>query len=138
MSKIIEDLWIMNNNSGIVVFSRVFDEKLDSQLFGGFINAINSFSEELNKEGLSSFELSKKQFIILKEGDFLFIASSNPKIKEKKVLSELKVIASKFFEKYSHVLKDWDNDISVFSDFEKVIEDSLEKVISKFKQAFWE
>jgi len=138
MPKVIEDLWIMNNESGIMVFTRVFDEKLDSQLFGGFMSAINSFSEELNKEGLSSFELSKKRFIILKEGEFLFIASSNPKVKEKKVLSELKKIANKFFDTYKPVLKDWDNDVSVFTDFKDMIEDSLHEVLDKFKQAFWE
>ena len=138
MVKTIQDLWILNNDSGIVVFSRVFEEKLDTQLFGGFMSALNSFSEELDREGLTSFELSQKRFNILEKGGLLFIVSSNPNIKEKKVISELKLIANKFYESYDGILKNWDNDISVFADFETQIEDSLEDVIDRFKSAFWE
>ncbi len=138
MAKTIQDLWILNNDSGIVVFSRVFDQKLDTQLFGGFMSALNSFSEELAREGLTSFELSNKKFNILKVGELLFIASSDAKIKDKKVITELKLISQKFYDTYSDILKDWDNDIEVFSDFEAKIEDSLEDIIEKFKKAFWE
>lgn len=111
---------------------------MDDQLFGGLMAAINSFVEELIKDGLSSFELQNKRFSILKRNSIIFIAVSSKKIKEKKVLEELQLIAKKFFELYSEdIMKVWDNDTSRFLNFEKEIQSSLEETIKKFQDAFW-
>lgn len=124
--------------SGIVLYHREFDENMDDQLFGGLMAAINSFVEELIKDGLSSFELQNKRFSILKRNSIIFIAVSSKKIKEKKVLEELQLIAKKFFELYSEdIMTVWDNDTSRFLNFEKEIQSSLEETIKKFQDAFW-
>jgi len=135
--KVLQDIWILDGNSGVVLFHRVFDEKLDVQLFGGLMSALNSFAEILSKEGLTSFELSQKRFGILKRKNFLFIGNASKKVKEKRIIEELKVIADKFFEIYSDILDSWQGDITMFQSFEKEIEDSLEGTIEKFKKAFW-
>ncbi len=135
-SKILQDIWILSE-SGIVVFSRVFNPKVNEQLFGALMTALNSFARELSSGGLTSFELSSIKFSLMKLNKFIIVANSAKKVKEKKVLDELKNVAEKFFSKYSDVLNDWDNDISVFSDFGTEIEDSLEETIRKFQKAFW-
>ena len=100
--------------------------------------ALNSFAEELVKKGLSNFELQDKRYTLLKKNSILFIANSAKKVKEKKVMQEMLFIASKFFELYSEdFLLKWDHDVSVFMNFEKEIEDSLEDTIKKFQDAFW-
>jgi hypothetical protein len=125
-------------DTGIVLYHREFNEKMDDQLFGGLMAAINSFVEELIKDGLSSFELQNKRFSILKRNSVIFIADSSKKVKEKKVLEELQLIAKKFFELYSEdIMKVWDNDTSRFLNFEKEIQNSLEETIKKFQDAFW-
>jgi len=44
----------------------------------------------------------------------------------------------KFFTVYSkETIDNWDNDISIFSNFEKNIEDSLDDPIKKMEKAFW-
>ncbi|NHJ23332.1 MAG: hypothetical protein EAX89_02065 [Candidatus Lokiarchaeota archaeon] len=135
--KILQDIWILTE-SGIVLYHREFNENMDDQLFGGLMAAINSFVEELIKDGLSSFELQNKRFSILKRNSIIFIAVSSKKIKEKKVLEELQLIAKKFFELYSEdIMKVWDNDTSRFLNFEKEIQSSLEETIKKFQDAFW-
>ena len=136
MVKVLQDIWILSE-SGIVVFSRVFDPKVNEQLFGALMTALNSFASELAKGGLSNFELSSIRFTIYKDKDFLFVANSAKKVKEKKVQEELKIIAEKFFDKYSEILLSWDSDINVFTDFNDEIEDSLEDTIKKFQKAFW-
>ena len=136
MVKVLQDIWILSER-GIVVFSRVFDPKVNEQLFGALMTALNSFASELAKGGLSNFELSSIRFTIYKDKDFLFVANSAKKVKEKKVQEELKIIAEKFFDKYSERLESWDSDINVFSDFNDEIEDSLEDTIKKFQKAFW-
>lgn len=137
MVKVLQDIWILDRNSGVVLFHRVFDEELDVQLFGGLMSALNSFAEILSKEGLTSFELSQKRFGILKQKNFLFIGNCSKKVKEKKIIEELEIISEKFFEIYADILDSWQGDITMFQSFEKEIEDSLEGTIEKFKKAFW-
>ena len=136
LEKVVQDIWILNE-SGIVVFSRVFNPKVNEQLFGALMTALNSFASELAKGGLTSFELSAIRFTIYKDKDFLFVANSAKKVKEKKVQDELQIIAEKFFDKYSDILASWDSDVNVFANFNDDIEDSLEDTIKKFQKAFW-
>jgi len=135
-NKVLQDIWILSEG-GIVVFNRVFNPKINEQLFGALMTALNSFAEELTEGGPMSFELSSVRYTIFKSNNFLFIANSSKKIKEKSIKEELKKISEKFFIKYSKTLENWDNEISVFSDFQPEIEDSLEETIKKFEKAFW-
>ena len=102
------------------------------------MSALNLLAEELETGGLSNFELKEKKYIITKKHGISFIVNSSKKTKEKKVNEELKSIVNKFFNLYpKEMLNKWDNDISVFSDFEKHIKDSLQDTIDKFEKAFW-
>ena len=130
-------MWIISEG-GIVVFSRVYEETLDEQLFGALLTALNSFAEQIAQDGLSNFELGNKRFTILKKAHFIFIANSDKKIKPKKVLQELHAVMDKFFTVYSkEIINNWDNDVSVFSNFDQDIEDSLDDPIKKMEKAFW-
>lgn len=131
----IQDLWILTS-SGVVVFNHVLDVQLKTQLFGALMSALNSFAEQLAEGGLSNFELSEKRFIIMKKHDFIFVANASKKVKEKTVIEQLEAISNQFFKKYSDILKDWDQDISVFSDFKQEIEASLNGNVKKFWKGF--
>ena len=135
--KILKDLWILTEN-GVVLFSRVFDQTINPQLFGGLISALNTFAEKLTEGGISNFEMSDLRFVIVKRRSFLFIGSSLNKTKEKKVIDELKLISDMFFEVYNEILVNWDNDVNYFSDFGDHIDKSLEKQpVKNLKDAFW-
>ena len=130
-------MWIVSEG-GIVVFSRVYEKNLDDQLFGALLTALNSFAEELTHDGLSNFELSDIRFTILKKSRFIFIANSDKKIKPKRVLQELKNVMDIFFTVYpKEIVDNWDSDISIFSNFDKEIEDSLDDPLKKMEKAFW-
>ena len=135
--KILKDLWILTEH-GVVLFSRVFDQTINPQLFGGLMSALNTFAEKLTDGGISNFEMSDLRFVIVKRRSFLFIGSSLNKTKEKKVIDELKRISDMFFEVYNDILINWDNDVNYFSDFGDHIDKSLEKQpIKNLKDAFW-
>lgn len=137
MTKLIQDIWILDD-SGIVLYHRVFDEKVDADLFGGLLSALNSFAEELSKGGLSNFELANKKFSLLKRKNYLFIANSSKKHNLKRVNQELNNIMNKFFELYQeNLLNKWNGDTRIFSNFENEIEESLEGIIEKLEKAFW-
>lgn len=130
-------MWIISEG-GIVVFSRVYEKTLDEQLFGALLTALNSFAEQIAREGLSNFQLGDMRFTILKQAHFIFIANSDKKIKPKRILQELRSVMDKFFTVYTkETIDNWDNDVSVFSNFEKKIEDSLDDPIKKMEKAFW-
>lgn len=125
------------SEEGIVLFSRVFNPKVDDQLFGGLMSALNTFAETLSDGGLSNFELSDKRFALMKMNNLLFVANASLTVKDKKLREEIKKIAEKFFIKYSEdVFKNWNYDISLFYDFEKEIEDALKNPMKKFWNGF--
>ncbi len=136
MQKIIRDLWIIDE-SGTVLWNRVFEKKVEEQMFGALMRAIDSFAREISDNGLSSFEFGNTRFTFAKKNNFIFIGNAAKSVKDKKVQKELAQISDKFFREYSGELNHYDNDISVFEGFEMRIEDSLEVTIDKFKQAFW-
>jgi len=66
----------------------------------------------------------------------IFIATSDTKIKNKKILQELDAIAQKFYAQYFLVLEDWDGDMDHFVNFSNAIEESLAMDVDKFHEAF--
>ena len=133
---VIQDLYILSD-SGIVLFSRVFNPKVNEQLFGALMSALNTFATELTSGGLTSFELSSIRFTIMKNDRYLFVCNSSKKVKEKHVIDELRRISERFLEHFTIDLENWDGDVGIFEGFEEHIEDSLEETIKKFQKAFW-
>ena len=125
------------SEEGIVLFSRVFNPKVDDQLFGGLMIALNTFAEKLSDGGLSNFGLSDKRFALMKMNNLLFVANASLDVKDKKLKDEIKKIAGKFFAKYPmDTIKNWNYDTSIFYDFEKEIEDTLKNPMKKFWNGF--
>lgn len=120
------DFWVLTDN-GIVLYSKVSDQKVNPQLFGALMSALNKFAEKLTDGGISNFEMSDLRFVIIKRRRFLFIGSSSNKTKEKKVIDDLLLISDQFFELYAEALINWDNNVETFSDFGDHIEQFLEK-----------
>ena len=131
--KILQDLWVLQE-SGVVVYRRVFNESVNAQLFGGLMSALHAFAQELSSGGLTNFELSSIRFTILKSNGFLFVANAAKKVKEKRVQEELTKVSAKFFTQYpaDWFKNDWDGDISYFEGFEEEIGDALQNPIKKF------
>jgi len=99
MAKILRDLWILTE-SGTTICSRVIDPRVNPQIFGALMSALNTFAENLSEGGISNFELRNIRFSIIKKNHFLFVANSPNKIKVKKVQNELNNISEKFFSLY--------------------------------------
>lgn len=126
MAKLLRDLWILTE-SGTTVYSRVIDPRVNPQIFGALMSALNTFAEKLTEGGISNFELSNIRFFIIKRNHFLFVANSSSKIKIKKVQKELDDISEKFFALYpKEMLKKWDSDVGLFDNFVNSITNSLE------------
>lgn len=134
--KILQDLWIMDP-TGAVLFKRVFEEKINEQLFGGFMSALNTFASQIDQNGLSSFDIGNKKFILLKKDNLFFISNFDSNVNPKRASKELEDIAQKFLSAYPVDILTWDGDVKKFEGFDKKIQDSLEDVIGNFQKAFW-
>lgn len=110
------------------MFHRVFNEFVSPQAFGAMMSALNTFAEQLVDGGLSNFELDNKRFTIIKKRDITFIANSSKRFNQKKINRELEKISNKFLKLYSEKLKDYKGQIGAFTEFEEIIEDSLEDI----------
>jgi len=136
MIKILEDLWIMKDS--LVVFKKVSNEKINDQLFGGFMSAIESISRTLDKSGISNLQIGDKKFYFIKRENFMFIGNSIKIVKEKDILQELNLIANKFFSLYPiEKFENWNGDISLLTDFENYIKETLDPSFGKLKSSIW-
>nr|MDO8118828.1 hypothetical protein [Candidatus Sigynarchaeota archaeon] len=136
MLKILQDLWVVNTG-GVVLFQRVFEEKLNAQLFGGFMSALNTFASQLDADGLSSFDIGNKKFILTRKNDLFFVANFDSKANPSKAKKALTEVADAFLKEYQVELLAWRGDTDAFNKFEDTIKDSLQDVVGKFQQAFW-
>jgi hypothetical protein len=124
-------------HDGTVLFKRVFEEKLNEQLFGGFMSALETFASQLDNHGLSSFEIGSKRFILKKDQGNFFVANFDKKVNPKKAQEELEGVSRKFMSTYQVDLMTFRGNVETFKGFDKQIQDSLEEVVSKFQASFW-
>ena len=136
MGKVIQELWILTE-SGIVLYSRVYDKEINDQLFGGFISALNMFVESFKEGALSSLVLQNTRFTFIKREKLIFITNTPKNVKEKKIRQALEAISDRFLQEYGGILENWDSDISYFTNFESEIQDTLEDPVKEFWQDFW-
>ncbi|MFX0072248.1 MAG: hypothetical protein ACFFAO_14270 [Candidatus Hermodarchaeota archaeon] len=134
---VIQDFWIISK-SGFVLFNRVFDPNMKTQLFGALMSALNSFAEHVVEgEGLSKFELHNKKYFIKKTVNYIFIASSFKNIKEKKIKVELEEIINKFLEEYpDEWFENWNFDLNVFKSFDITLDGKLDNTVKYFWSGF--
>ena len=137
MGKIIQDIWIVNNQ-GAVMFQRLFDRNIDSNLLGGFISALNTFAMQFDDNGLTDFEMNNKQFIIAKKQDLIFITDCAKKVNQMEAQKELLKIMHKFMEEYPpEVYQKCEENPRECDKFLLKIDDSLQKIMDRLNQALW-
>ena len=119
----IDEIWIVEPR-GITIFNISKEDNIDPVLIGGFFASLQTFIHEIGEKDLNSLALGGSQIILYKGTDeFLFIARSPKKVKQKAILAHLKKVEKRFFKKYKALLKDWDGESSAFDSFEEDIED---------------
>ncbi|TXT59933.1 MAG: hypothetical protein BAJALOKI2v1_150023 [Promethearchaeota archaeon] len=103
------------------------------------MSALTSFAGELSETGLRNFELDKKRFTIKKAFDYLFIANSSKKYKEKKVNREMEALTEKFFNVYTKdILEDFDGEISALQECEECFKEEIQDSLEEPVKDFWE
>ena len=117
MENVIDDLWIVSND-GIVLFSNN-DHTFDDNLFGAFLSAINSFVKEFSNDMLRNFEISDKRYVLIKEQNLLFVASTSNNVSDKSIKIQMNQIIERFLQLYpQEFFKTWNYNTNEFEKFE--------------------
>ncbi len=123
--RVLDDIWIMRRE-GTVLFHRVADEKVDQQLLGSFMSAIEAFARRIDQAGVSSFHMGPKTYAMRKEQELYFLASCAPNAKLKKAQDALVCLSDFFLSTYKLELHDFKGDVRPFRNFEEKLRDSMD------------
>ena len=135
MDNVIDDLWIVSND-GIVLFSNN-DHTFDDNLFGAFLSAINSFVKEFSNDMLRNFEISDKRYVLIKEQNLLFVASTSNSVSDKSLKIQMNQIIERFLQLYpQEFFKTWNYDTNEFEKFELETETLPSNDLEEFLEAF--
>jgi hypothetical protein len=123
---------IIHADSGITLFSRVFDkfcelveDKQRSDLIGSFIGAIKKFSQEFSQDEIRLIEMSNLKFLCSERDNILifFILEGNDNVQEYE--KSLKMSLRIFLMLFSQQINDNYNNISIFQRFNIILQDIL-------------
>jgi len=133
--RVINEIWIININ-GITLFNLSKEDRIDPQLFGGFISAIENFIKSLGYKEINSIILGESKIMFYHgEQGLIFISRSGKKVKEKLIINGLKLVEQKFLAQYKEVLRTWKGDQDSFTKFgdiiKEIFEDNPEKLVER-------
>lgn len=119
LGKLFENIAVLDKKNNII-YERVNDQDFCSEFFGQVLAAFEGLTKHIADGELSNIEWGDKLITIKKKQDIIFIACSDPDIKEGKINEELDNMCTRFFDIYSTVLiEDFNGDRSMFSNSEK-------------------
>jgi len=116
---VIDEFYVIAE-SGLCYYSKSREREVDRSLFSGFLTALNSLSQQISSEGMSSLVLQNRKYTISKLEGLLFIARTDVKMKDNVVRKELEEMQHIFLDNFSpSTLKEsWDGDVSVFENLD--------------------
>ncbi len=103
------------------------DTEMDLELACSFFSALNSATQEINLGGFQSFNFKNLKLITStdKETECLFIIAIHPEDLLEEAQEKLKLLQDGFLIRYSDILKNWDGNIKIFSDFTEFVEKNI-------------
>lgn len=134
------------NEGGVPLFTKGLDGNFDEALIGGFLSAVQNFSEEVQQCCVNKIETKENIFYYSKKGPILSIivaeATSDLENRMNQIVSER--LGRVFLEKYAEkAVEEFGGDCRIFEDFDeeynfilnesnKMLKQSHKDFISKF------
>jgi DNA invertase Pin-like site-specific DNA recombinase len=111
----VEEFYVIAE-SGICYYAKALDKEIDQSLLSAFLSTLSAFSLEISGEQMSSYLLHKRKYTIAKAGGLLFVARTDPKIKDRVVQKELAEMEQIFNGRFSPstIASSWNGNVAVF------------------------
>ncbi len=135
----LKDLWIFSKAEGVELYSYSLETKVETDLIGGFMSAIQALSQQTTYKTLDSMVFGDDKFTIYTEEnrEFYILARSNAKTLERTLEKILSTIYNRFWKEFKTELSNFTGNVTVFRKFTKILESfdwtlmSTEKEIEK-------
>jgi tetratricopeptide (TPR) repeat protein len=118
----VKEIWIFSD-TGLELFDFAPETTMDPELLGGFLSALQSFSNELTREQLNAMVVGGDRYMIFRkpEGKFYIMGRANIKASEHLVEKTLKLITERFYKEYENYLANFVGNVTPFKKFIEVL-----------------
>ncbi|MHA1378241.1 MAG: hypothetical protein ACTSRG_07650 [Candidatus Helarchaeota archaeon] len=119
----IHNVWILNRH-GICLLDRNYSNiEVDKNLFGGFVTAIESFSERLTNRPVDSIVMGDLKILYVMSEKIVVAIAVDAEDDEKEIRRKVKDLQSAFVNVFQKQLDS--TDVDDFKDFSKIIDKIL-------------
>ena len=121
---VLKDLWIFSKTIGVELFSYSVETKVETDLLGGFMTAIQALCHEIAYKNIDSMIFGDERFTIYQEEDrdFYILARSSAKVSEELSEKILATIYNRFWKEYYNEINNFEGNVTAFKRFTKVLE----------------
>jgi hypothetical protein len=131
--------------NSLTFFSHNIDKefKINFEMVGGFLSAIETFAQNISNENIQGFEFGENRIHYKKvnlddTNTIMIIGFASKKEEEKKSNESLEFIIEKFFEAYK---KDdilcWDGDVMRFCQFQEILHKNFSDSGKRIKESIF-
>ncbi len=119
---VLSDFWIITE-TGVEIFSHSPGLEVNLTLFGGFISALQTFSQEVIKKRMDAFLIGglRYSFYFEKEKNFFILGRSEISEPEKSVDYILKQVYDRFHQEFGKRLQKFTGDVTGFQNFRNIL-----------------
>ena len=119
----LQDIWVFTA-SGIEIYEYTPNEDFDPTLFGGFLAALQSFSQEIRKDRMKSFVIGEERFLFYTtdKQSFYMVGRGSVKDSEKYMLEVLQILYNEFNQQFSQFLNPFMGNTSPFHAFDTYLQ----------------
>ena len=135
----ISEIWIITE-TGLPLFNKSVDQKMDMFVLGGFLSAIQTFIQSsFQEEKLDRLVMgeSKLTFLYAQGTNIFIVVRTHKKAKDKEIRKKLELIKDLFIARYGERLKNFNCDVSDFQHFNLVLEENLKKELVVKRMQNW-
>ncbi len=120
---IVKEFWVFHSETSLLLYGMTNETRVDADLLGGFLTALQEFSMNLSRQRLDSMVIGSDQFIFHHEvGGAIFILCRAPaRLPITQVKSVITKIYDRFWREYSPFLTKFLGDTTPFESFGKVL-----------------
>ena len=119
---VVKDFWIITE-TGIEIFSHAPEVPINPTLFGGFVSALQSLSEEISQKKMESFVIGDQRYSFYnEEGKSIFIIGrASVQELESRVTKVLSVLYRRFYNEYKKYLIRFSGNVGPFQKFGEIM-----------------
>lgn len=119
----IHNVWILNRHGICLLDRRYSNIEVDKNLFGGFVTAIESFSERLTSRPVDSIVMGDLKILYIVGEKIVVAIAIDADDDEKEIRRKVKELQETFIGMYQKILDS--TKVDLFKDFSKIIDKIL-------------